>query len=245
VTETATTFQRIQSAALATFADHGFEATGIREIAERAEIPTSLLYHYSRSKTDLLRMLVEDGLDRLLEADRLALQLASSAEGRLVALAAVHVMVHAENSRLAKLLDTELRVLAEEDRLAVLRRRDSIDRLWQEVLEEGVAQGVFEIADAGAARLALLRMCNGVATWYSPAGRLDVVALAGVFGDLALAATRASRDGVPLRIADLGGLRLEDVRQIVHDTHAGLPGDSLTATARGAAAAGATKRRRP
>ena len=244
MTETGTTFQRIQSAALATFADHGFEATGIREIAERAEIPTSLLYHYSRSKTDLLRMLVEDGLDRLLEADRLALELAGSVEGRLVALAAVHVIVHAENSRLAKLLDTELRVLAEEDRLAVLRRRDAIDRLWREVLEAGAAEGVFELADAGAARLALLRMCNGVSTWYSPTGRLDVVALAGLFGDLVLAATRASRDGVPLRIANLPAPRLEDVRQLVHDTHAGLPGDS-PATAATGAPAGATRRRRP
>lgn len=88
-------------------------------------------------------------------------------------------------------------------------------------------------------------MCNGVSVWYSPAGRLDVVALAGLFGDLVVAATRASRDGVPLKIADLHAPRLEDVQQIVHDTHAGMPGDSLAATARGAAAAGATRRRRP
>ena len=226
MTESVTTFQRIQSAALETFSTHGFEATGIREIAERADIPTSLLYHYSRSKSDLLRQIVEDGLERLRETDERAVELVPAPEGRLVALAAAHVFVHAENARLAKVLDTELRVLGDREKARVLALRDAIDGIWRSVLDAGVAEGVFTLPDPGVSRLALIRMCNGVATWYSPRGRLDVVALAGHFGELVLAATRASRRGAPIHLADLDGPRLDVIQQIVHDTHAGMPGDT-------------------
>jgi AcrR family transcriptional regulator len=240
----ATTFQRIQSAALQTFAEHGFEATGIRQIAERAEIPTSLLYHYSRSKAELLRLLVEEGLRRLAEADRLAIAQAATPEGRLVALAAAHVFVHAENRQMAGLLDTELRVLTAGDRAGVLALRDDIDDLWREVLREGIAEGVFNVPDAGVARLALIRMCNGVATWFSPRGRLDVMTLAGHFGDLALAATQARRRGQAVRVAGLEGLRLDVIQQIVHDTHAGMPGSTPDPDAGLADGTGPHRRRR-
>ena len=238
MTEAPTTFQRIQIAALETFAEHGFEASGIRQIAERAGIPTSLLYHYSRSKNDLLRVLVVDGLRRMSEANRLALDLNSRASERLAALVAVHVFVHADNRQMARLLDTELRVLDGADRAAVVELRDEIDALWRQVLEEGVAQGEFSVADTQVARLALIRMCNGVATWFSADGRLDVVTLAGLFGELALAATRSRS-----RATGLGEPGLRAIQEIVRNVHSDMPGASsgqISAPANG----GGTDRRR-
>lgn len=212
-----TTFQRIQSAALETFAERGFQASGIREVAERAGIPTSLLYHYSRSKSELLRILVEDGLCRLVEADRQAIETYAHPADRLAALVAVHVFVHAENPQLARLLDTELRVLDGEDRSAVLDLRDRVDLVWTEVLEDGIQAGVIEVPDASITRLALIRMCNGVATWYSPAGRLDVCAVARQFGDMALGACHATVK------CDLD---LKALQRLVKTVHEGMPGAS-------------------
>lgn len=210
-----TTYQRIQSAALETFARHGFEASGIRQVAERAGIPTSLLYHYSRSKSQLLRVLVEDGLRRLLEADRRAVELDPDPVTQLAALAAVHVMVHAQNPQMARLLDTELRVLDGPDGDAVLDLRDAIDAVWSRVIESAARAGLVDIDDAAVARLALVRMCNGVATWYRPDGRLAVTDLAVHFGRLVLGACRA-RSAPELDLAALWGL--------VTEIHEGMPG---------------------
>lgn len=212
-----TTFQRIQSAALETFARHGFEATGIREVAVRAGIPTSLLYHYSRSKSHLLRVVVEDGLGRLVESDRRAVAMCSSPTQQLAALAAVHVFVHAQNPQMARLLDTELRVLDGEDRARVLHLRDEVDSIWSGVLERGIKAGVIRVADLSVTRLALIRMCNGVATWYSPRGRLDVATLARLFGQLVLAACSARADD---------SVDLAEIRRLVKETHKGMPGAS-------------------
>lgn len=210
-----TTFQRIQGAALETFARHGFEASGIRQVAERAGIPSSLIYHYSRSKGQLLRIVVENGLRCLIEADRRAVAMVPEPTGQLAALAAVHVFVHAEHPQMARLLDTELRVLDGEDRTAVLALRDEVDAVWAGALGRGLRAGVIQIADVAVARLALIRMCNGVATWYSPAGRLDVVAIAQRFGDLVLGACRA-RPGATVDLPLLQG--------VVREIHEGVPG---------------------
>lgn len=209
-----TTFQRIQHAALEMFALHGFESTGIRQVAERAGIPTSLLYHYSRSKGQLLRVLVEDGLRRLAEADRQAVAMVPDPASQLAALAAVHVFVHAENPQMARLLETELRVLHGEDRSAVLELRDEIDSIWAAVLERGMRAGVIVVEDGAVTRLALIRMCNGVATWYSPAGRLDMVTLARRFGELVLGACRVNAEPVVDLVA---------VQHLVEGIHEGMP----------------------
>ena len=240
------TFLRIQAAALETFAGHGFEATGIRQIAERAGIPTSLLYHYSRSKVDLLCLLVEDGLERLQQAIDAALALALLPEEQLVAITAVHVFVHADNMEMARLLDGEMRVLGAGDRERVMTRRDAIDAAWRRILADGVAEEVFDPGDADATRLALIRMCNGVATWYSPGGRLPVQAVAREFADLALGAVRARRGGRGLRISNVERPDLAAVHAAVQQIHAGMPGGGAgTINGRSAVLAGppATRRR--
>jgi AcrR family transcriptional regulator len=50
---------QLVEAALAVFAEHGFEHTTIRQLAERAGVAQGLLYHYFRSKDDLLRAALE------------------------------------------------------------------------------------------------------------------------------------------------------------------------------------------
>jgi AcrR family transcriptional regulator len=62
-------------AALAVFAEHGFDHTTIRQLADRAGVAQGLLYHYFRSKDDLLRAALErqyfmPDLQRITSPDR-------------------------------------------------------------------------------------------------------------------------------------------------------------------------------
>lgn len=56
------TRQRLCDAALELFAEHGFESTSIRMIAERAGVSLGLLYHYFPSKESLLQELFQQSL---------------------------------------------------------------------------------------------------------------------------------------------------------------------------------------
>jgi AcrR family transcriptional regulator len=194
---------RIQQAALRLFAERGFAATGIRDITLGARVNVSVVYHHFPSKEAILATLIESGLrryDRIIES---TLGLADRPEERLFALAVVHVMIHVHDRELAMVMDRELSALGPELRVRALELRDAIDARWTEVLRDGVAQHVFDVADAKMARLALIRTCTSVVYWYRSEGPWTVEELAPAIGDLVLGAARAQRDGSPVRAAGL------------------------------------------
>src|SRR5215469_14143050 len=51
---------RIQSVALELFAEHGYDKTSLREIAERLGVTKAALYYHFKSKEDIVTSLVED-----------------------------------------------------------------------------------------------------------------------------------------------------------------------------------------
>jgi len=209
---------RIRKAALALFAARGYDATGIRDIAEAASIPSSLLYHYSRSKEEILRDLVTDGLARHLESSRRALELGRSPEERIRALVAVHVLVPIRNPDMARLMESEVRALTPASRQAVQSLRIEGDRRWESVLREGAEAGVFEVPDVRLARRLLRRMCTGVWLWFNPDEDSVEDVVVGMT-DHALALVRAARGGRPLRGADLVEPAVDRVREIVDAAH--------------------------
>jgi AcrR family transcriptional regulator len=59
--------QQILDAALKLFANNGYHSTSIAMIAKEAEISKGLAYNYFESKEELLKKIVFDGIDSLLE----------------------------------------------------------------------------------------------------------------------------------------------------------------------------------
>ena len=59
------TRERIQAVALDLFAEHGYEATSLREIAERLGVTKAALYYHFKSKEDIVRSFTEDYLGEL------------------------------------------------------------------------------------------------------------------------------------------------------------------------------------
>src|SRR5580700_8193974 len=56
---------RIQQIALELFAQHGYERTSLREIAERLGVTKAALYYHFKSKEDIVLSFTEDYFDRL------------------------------------------------------------------------------------------------------------------------------------------------------------------------------------
>lgn len=47
-------------------------------------------------------------------------------------------------------------------------------RLWADLVDEGVARGAFRCVHPRDARRAVIAACNAIAQWYEPHGGLDV-----------------------------------------------------------------------
>jgi AcrR family transcriptional regulator len=212
---------RIMTAALRLFTRKGFQAVGIRDIAQDAGISTATLYHYMRTKEDLLLALMSDRLHRITRAAQLAIQGVEEPEAQLAALVRTHVICHALYP--SHVVDDELRSLSSRSRRSVVALRDRYENIWREILERGNSRGgAFKIADPRFARLALMGMCNGVNRWYSAKGPADVGAVADGFADLALAMVSASSDGRPLTLRDLRLPGADHYTAIVGEVYAGV-----------------------
>jgi AcrR family transcriptional regulator len=59
------TRSQLQSVALQLFAENGYDATSLREIAERLAITKAAVYYHFRSKDEILTSLIEDFLGQL------------------------------------------------------------------------------------------------------------------------------------------------------------------------------------
>lgn len=206
---------RIERAALQLFAAKGFEAAGIRDIADRAGLSTSALYHYMGSKDELLVAFMVESMTELTRVAVAALEGAVGPAEQLAALVRAHVGFHTLDAQRSLVADDELRALSDVAFTKVMQLRDGYERLWAETLERGVRAGEFSIPDPRITRLALLEMCNGVARWYSDRGPKLPAEIADSFADLALAMVGARRDLLPVRLADLECLPTPDILALV------------------------------
>ncbi|WUL56453.1 TetR/AcrR family transcriptional regulator [Amycolatopsis sp. NBC_00348] len=176
---------RVRAAAVKLFANKGFHGTGIRDLAQEAELSSASLYHYMGTKEDLLAEIMHTALTRLLDAAREATAGSPDPVHRLRTLVALHVLAHAVGPAETRVVDNEVDVLSPAAREPVVALRDGYERLWAAAIDEGVAAGVFHTEHPAVTRLALLEMCSGVARWYSPRGPLALDQLAEHYAELA------------------------------------------------------------
>lgn len=163
-----TTVERLMRAAAQAFAEKGFHATTTRDIASGAGLSPAGVYVHFGSKEELLFNLSRRGHESALQLVREALKGVDAPAERLAVAMNRFSRWHAEQYQLAKVVQYEHQHLTPEHRAEVLALRKDIDALVRQVLECGVAEGVFEVTDIADTALALLSMAVDVARWYSP-----------------------------------------------------------------------------
>lgn len=213
---------RVMAAALRLFTMRGFQAVGIREIAQEAGISTATLYHYMKTKEDLLLALMADRMMRITEAAQDAIAGLEEPASEFAALVRTHVAAHALFP--SHVVDDELRSLSPDSRGAVVTLRDRYEEIWDDVLTRGnYHTGPFAIAEPHLARLALIGMCNSVNRWFSAEGPASVESVADYFADLALAMVGSHEDGrAPLQLRDLDLPPASQYVEIVRRAYAGV-----------------------
>ena len=177
---------RILEASVELFAASGFYGTSIRAIGARVGINSATLYAHYTSKEEILRDLVMIGVVELRRRMMDAAAGAASPAEKLSALVAAHVTAHASFPLLGIVTNDELHALSPEAAAPAIEMRRELADLVEDVLAEGVADGVFHLGDTRAAIQAIAGMGIHVATWFTADSLDSAEELGAKFAEFAL-----------------------------------------------------------
>ncbi|MGF0310291.1 TetR/AcrR family transcriptional regulator [Rhodococcus sp. IEGM1428] len=161
------TRERIVLAALDRFAEVGYGATSIRDIASAVKLNSATLYSHFESKEAILVELVTIGHRahhaRLLKA---VLSSAGHPRAQLEALARAHVHFHCEYARLAVVANAEMHALPETVAAPALALRSQAVAMLIDILERGQASGEFQLLRVDVTAAAVAALGRQAAHWF-------------------------------------------------------------------------------
>lgn len=165
---------RIRSAAVQLFAELGYHAAPLRDIASLAGIQAASIYYHYPSKQALLVEIMDTYMRQLnTNLEKVLTQPVGISEKLSLAIAN-HIRLHTTYKAEFFIIDTEIRALDDENRQQILTLRDEYERLLQQLLQEGMDTGALRISDVKITSYAVIAMCTEVASWFRPNGRLTV-----------------------------------------------------------------------
>jgi AcrR family transcriptional regulator len=182
----------MQAAAQA-FAEKGFHATTTRDIASGAGLSPAGVYVHFGSKEELLFHLSRSGHESALRLLREAIAEGPTPSEQLETLMARFSQWHVEQYQVARVVQYEHHHLTPEHHAEVLALRKEMDALVRDVLDRGVAEGLFSVDDSADTSLALLSIAVDVARWYSPTIRRTPAQIGATNAALALRLVGAGR----------------------------------------------------
>jgi AcrR family transcriptional regulator len=166
--------ETILDAAVQLFAEYGYHAAPLRDIARIAGIQAASIYHHFPNKQSLLVEIMQTHLQQLNNQLEHILREYDEPLKRLNEAIANHIRLHTSNKAEFFIIDTELRALEDNHRAYIVALRDTYDTLLQDLLRDGMERGIFRRSDVKVTSYAIIAMCTEVATWLRPGGRLTV-----------------------------------------------------------------------
>jgi AcrR family transcriptional regulator len=172
---------QILAAAVKLFAEYGYHAAPMRDIATLAGIQAASIYHHYPNKQALLVAIMETSMRRLNEGLEVILREFTDPMQRLQEAVAYHIDLHTRNKREFFIIDTEVRALEGENRAYILGLRHHCEELFQTILSDGMERQIFRHTDVKVASYAIISMCTALATWFHPGGRLTVPQVTNIY----------------------------------------------------------------
>lgn len=167
--------QRIIEAALKAFAARGFEATTTTEIADALQMTGPALYHYFRTKDELLFACMDATLEQLHAGLAAAAATAGTVRERMARVLRAQLQVELKTGSAAPLVNAHLYgpqyltdMLAPERREALRQRQRAIVQIYRALIAEGVGRGEFVAADPVVAAFNVLAVLQYSSVWYRP-----------------------------------------------------------------------------
>lgn len=166
------------------FASKGYHSTSMREIARELGMNQSSLYHYFRSKEDILFKLMNDAMDSALATMEEICATDLQPQDKLKRILKFYTRYYAgDQDRLILLINEQNSLSGEHRRILVDKERRYV-RLFKEVFEELENHQMTKEIPHSVAIFAFLGMVHYTIKWYHKDGTVDLDRLADIFVEI-------------------------------------------------------------
>lgn len=180
--------QQIIAEATRLFAERGFSGTSLQDIADATGLTRPALYHYIKSKDDVLaRLVAELAHGPAAELRRIRATEATDPAARLHEMVYRVAQGHARNPERFQLLVRSEAYLPNELVEPYRKSRRDVLKEFAGVIGEGIRSGQFRPVDPRIAALSVIGQCNWIAWWHRPGTDDEADAVARAVADLAVA----------------------------------------------------------
>jgi TetR/AcrR family transcriptional regulator, cholesterol catabolism regulator len=157
----------IIEAAARVFAERGFHGATTQDIADVLGIKQASLYYYFPSKEGALELVCLQGVAGFFEVAEAIASGPGTAADKLARLIKSHLSPLTDRSDFVRVFLNERQHLPRESRRRIGRWSRGLERVFEDVLREGIRRGEFRAdLDTRLAVLGILGMANAVANWY-------------------------------------------------------------------------------
>jgi len=160
------------------FAEKSYHSTTMRDISRETAVSLAGLYHYCKSKEELLFLIQDNCFGRVLERLEERLSDVDDPVSRLRIFIENHLSFFAANMSEMKVLSHEAESLQGDLHAHVSTRKDKYTKLARKILRElQEQQAIKQQIDLTVSTYALFGMMNWIYNWYDPRGKLKVADL--------------------------------------------------------------------
>jgi TetR/AcrR family transcriptional regulator, cholesterol catabolism regulator len=171
--------REVVASAAELFAERGYDGASINELTTATGLAAGGLYHYIEGKDDLLIAICDELLEPLLAQAQEIVATGSGAVEQLRQLVAAWVAHVVEHRHHMLVFNQERQAIEREPRWRRVRsQRRAFERILDDLLARGEADGSMTFADRRLSLLALLGMVNYTPQWVRPNGRLSPAEIA-------------------------------------------------------------------
>ena len=177
---------RIMSAAITSFAQHGYHQATIADVAREAEVAAGTIYLYFKNKDDLLISIFEEKVQRFITEFQRQLSEEESAEIKLRKLVHLHLFEMQDHPDLAAVFQLELR--QSRHFMSAYPKADlkGYFDLIGKIIEEGQQQGLFrkDLYLSAVKKAFFGAMDETVTSWLLAGKNYDLTQMADPVADL-------------------------------------------------------------
>ena len=165
------------------FSSVGYEETTLEMIADELGLSKPGLYYYIRSKEDVLVQLHGDVIQSIINRVQANISQQMTPDERLRRLIVAHTISLCSHPA-RRILVLYRSHLFREQAQDVVVLRDQYQKIVEDIIAEGIQQGIFHVSDAKMATFAVLGALNWIPGWYSPDGPLSLEAVGEYFANI-------------------------------------------------------------
>ena len=167
------------------FDERGYHTTSMEDIAEAVGIRKPTLYHYFRSKVEILDTVYQETIGELIARQEQRATISMTPEQRVLeTMADVLETIDARHGHVRVFFEHH-RELPEDRHEEIMARRERYHQELVAIIQTGIDDGTFRPElDPQLAALLIFGACNWAYQWYRPGGPLRARDLAYAFWDM-------------------------------------------------------------